>query len=468
MRRLHLAVVSISALSGLVLLTSTPDNAEALRQAEESLELPREASIALTEQTLELPPQTQAGSAEPPLATAATLPEAPASEQTGSALVAVDEALEESERLDTAHWEQLTVKSGDSLAAIFKRIGLGPRDVHEVLSAGESAQALKRIFPGDEIHYVLDDAGKLGGLRYPVDESVTLHIAREDDGYLASLEANPLETRINHARGTIDSSLFLAGKSAGLNDGLIMELAGIFGWDVDFALDIRRGDQFSVIYEELYRDGEKVRNGAIIAAEFINRDRRFRAVRYTRPDGEADYYSEDGRSMRKAFLRSPVDFRRISSRYNPNRLHPKLGIKRPHRGVDYAAATGTPIRSAGDGKIVFRGVKGGYGNVVIVQHGSRYSTLYAHMSRFARGHRVGSRVRQGQTIGYVGATGLATGPHLHYEFRVDGVHRNPLTVKLPEAEPIPEHLRADFETQVSPLLAQLNVINGTELASTGD
>src|SRR5690606_5208933 len=182
---------------------------------------------------------------------------------------------------------------------------------------------------------------------------------------------------------TIDSSLYAAGKTAGLSDALIMQMADIFGWDVDFALDIRAGDRFSLLFEELYRNGEKVRDGSIVAAEFVNRGRTFRAVSFVDDEGNREFYSLDVKSMRKAFLRSPVDFRRISSGFNPNRLHPKLGVRRPHRGVDYAAATGTPIRAAGDGKIIHHGSTAGYGRTIIIQHGSKYSTTYAHMSPYA-------------------------------------------------------------------------------------
>jgi murein DD-endopeptidase MepM/ murein hydrolase activator NlpD len=243
-----------------------------------------------------------------------------------------------------------------------------------------------------------------------------------------------------------------------------MQLAGVFGWDIDFALDIRAGDRFAVLYEERYIEGKKLGDGDILAAEFINNGRTFQAVKYTDPAGHSDYYSLDGRSMRKAFLRSPVDFRRISSRFRSERYHPVLGVKRPHRGVDYAAAIGTPIKAAGDGKIAFVGTKGGYGRTVIVQHGGTYSTLYGHLSRYNRSARVGARVRQGQVIGYVGKTGIATGPHLHYEFRVNGVHRNPLTVKLPNASPIGTAYKADFDSHASGMLARLAIIDQVQVA----
>jgi len=260
--------------------------------------------------------------------------------------------------------------------------------------------------------------------------------------------------------------LFIAAQKAGLPDNLTMQLADIFGWDIDFALDIREGDQFTILYEEFYLDGEKIKNGRILAAEFVNSGKVFQAVRYAAPGKDADYYSLDGKSMRKAFLRTPVDYRRISSRFTLGRKHPILNTIRAHKGVDYAASTGTPIRVTGNGKIIFRGTKGGYGNTIIVQHANKYSTLYAHMSRYKGGLRKGSRVKQGQIIGYVGSTGLATGPHLHYEFRVNNVHRDPLRVKLPGAPPLDKKYLADFKSESAALIAQLDTIRSVQVASS--
>jgi murein DD-endopeptidase MepM/ murein hydrolase activator NlpD len=255
--------------------------------------------------------------------------------------------------------------------------------------------------------------------------------------------------------GVIDSSLFEAVAKAGAHDQTALALAEIFGWDIDFVLDIQRGDSFTVTYEQLQQDGSYVGDGAILAASFVNQGHEFRAVRYVAPDGTAAYFSPEGRSLRKAFLRAPVEFSRVSSRFNLARKHPVLNTIRAHKGVDYAAPTGTPVRAAGDGRIRFRGGKGGYGNVVEIDHANGVTTVYGHMSRFAKGQAVRSRVTQGEVIGYVGMTGLATGPHLHYEYRVRGVFKNPQTVDLPAAEPIDASLRADFERQSAPLLAAL-------------
>ena len=268
-----------------------------------------------------------------------------------------------------------------------------------------------------------------------------------------------------HASAVIDNSLFQAAQEAGLSDSLTMELAGIFAWDIDFALDIRKGDEFTVLYEEQYLDGENIGEDSIIAAEFINRGEKHHAIRYTDESGNTDYYALDGKSMRKTFLRTPVEFSRISSRFSLGRKHPILNKIRAHKGVDYAAARGTPIKTTGNGKIAFLGKKGGYGNTIVIQQGSHYSTLYAHMSKFRSGLKTGSHVKQGQTIGYVGSTGLATGPHLHYEFRIDGVHRNPLTVKLPGAQPLAKQYRDDFDRKAEALLAQLDTVRSVQVAS---
>ncbi len=356
-------------------------------------------------------------------------------------------------------WRVVKVRSGDSLSLIFGRNGFSARELHEIMGLGSETRALTRIHPGKEIKFLADDAGRLEALVYDVSESRTLQVRRGPDGYAAQVVEHEIEARIAQSSGVINDSLFLTASRAGLSDNLTMELAGIFGWDIDFSLDIRENDRFAVIYEELYLHGEKLRDGRILAAEFVNRGKIHRAIRYTDADNRSDFYNPDGDSMRKAFLRSPVDFTRVSSRFNLNRRHPLLNTIRAHRGVDYAAPSGTPIRVTGDGKIVSRGVNGGYGKTVVVQHGSRYSTLYAHLSNYARGLQPGQSVKQGQVIGYVGMTGLATGPHLHYEFQVDGVHRDPLRVKLPDASPLSAKYMEDFRSYARPLLAQLDVMD---------
>ncbi|MDT8387771.1 MAG: peptidoglycan DD-metalloendopeptidase family protein [Thiogranum sp.] len=354
-------------------------------------------------------------------------------------------------------WHELTVGSGDSLARIFARQGLSARQLHDVLATGDVAKKLTKIYPGQKLRVRTTDEDGLLELLYEIDAMNQVQVMREEDGYRVELIERAPERRAVHAAGQINDSLFLAAQRSDLPDNITMELAGIFGWDIDFALDIRKGDSFAVIYEELYLDGDRVGTGNILAAEFINNDKIHKAVRYSAEQDRADYYDPTGRSMRKTFLRTPVAFSRISSGFSTGRRHPVLNTIRAHKGVDYAAPTGTPVKATGNGKVALRGRKGGYGNTVVIQHGSSYSTLYAHLSRFAPGLKNGSRVRQGQVVGYVGSTGLATGPHLHYEFHVNGVHRNPLTVKLPDAAPLPEQYRDQFKLETETLLAQLEL-----------
>lgn len=437
-KRLHKhhfhALLAISAIIGLIALASPTHEAEANRPAESELTAPVKPAGPLTF-TLSLPDIEESTDAlASPLSTQSV-----------------------------RQWKEVKVKRGDNLSLIFNRLGIPVKQMFALLEA-DSDKRLKRLRPEQTLRFVM--AGdELQGLEYQLDQTHKLIFERGDSGYSVAQDTQDIEIRYKHTNGTIENSLYVAGLQSGLNDNTIMELVGIFGWDIDFALDIRKGDSFSLIYEEHYLNGEKLRNGHIIAAEFVNQGRTYRAVRYTDPDGNSNYFSPDGHSMRKAFLRSPVDFRRISSRFTKSRWHPVLGKKRPHRGVDYAAAIGTPIKASGDGKIIFRGKKGGYGKTIILSHGGKYTTLYAHMSRYKRGLKTGSRVKQGQIIGYVGKSGLATGPHLHYEFRINGVHRNPLTVKFPNASPIKAAYKDDFLQKSGPLLAQLDLYKQIRLAS---
>lgn len=360
-------------------------------------------------------------------------------------------------------YKTIEVKKGDTLTHVFKRAGLKLSQVNYITQAGKEGKKLTRLTPGEKFEIASSDEGELLHLVYHKDKTNKYVLNKHADGFTIDHEAREYDRRVTHTTGTIKTSLFEAAVEAGLSDNVTMDLAHIFGWDIDFALDIRKGDQFVVMYEELYLDGERVGNGNILAAEFTNRGKSYKAVRYTDDNGNSNYYAEDGKSMRKAFLRTPVDFTRISSRFG-NRYHPTLKRKKKHHGVDYAAPRGTPIKAAGDGKIVWRARKGGYGKTVIIKHGTKYSTLYAHMNSYNRKARKGSYVKQGQVIGYVGTTGRSTGPHLHYEFRVNGVHRNPLTVKLPDAESIKKKYKSDFLQKSRPLLAQLDLIKNTSVA----
>lgn len=356
----------------------------------------------------------------------------------------------------------LVVERGDSLEQLFRRNGLDLSDLAAIVALPDAGTSLKLLKPGDEIRIRHDD-GDVLALTRELDAIDLLSVTREDGEYTAETIKREVDVETTTAHGVIETSLFEAAADAGMADQLTMSMAGIFQWDIDFILDVRRGDEFTVVYEELWRDGEKLRNGRIIAAEFVNRGRAVRAARYETPDGRGDYYTPEGRSVRKAFIRAPVSFTRVSANFNPNRRHPILNTIRAHRGVDYAAPTGTPVKAAGDGTVEARGTNGGYGNRVVLRHGGNITTLYAHLSRYGN-HGVGSRVEQGDIIGYVGQSGLATGPHLHYEYRVNGTHRNPRTVSLPPADPVPAEHVADFREQTAALWRRLDTERELRLA----
>jgi murein DD-endopeptidase MepM/ murein hydrolase activator NlpD len=358
----------------------------------------------------------------------------------------------------------LTVGRGDTMEKLFRKNSLDVGHLMQIAQIDEAEQRFRRIKPGDVFEVEHED-GQIFSIYSKLDLTTALRIDRVEDNFVAQIIERPVEHRKRHAYGVIESSLFESAAQAGLSDRTIMNVAGIFAWDVDFILDIRSGDNYYVQYEEIWQDGEFVTDGEIIAAEFNNNGRQLRAVRFKDGENNTDYFTPDGDSVRKAFIRAPVDFTRISSNFNPNRRHPILNTIRAHRGVDYAAPRGTPIKAAGDGKVIFRGTKSGYGRVVILQHGGNITTLYAHMSGYAAKATLGSRVRQGQTIGYVGMTGLATANHLHYEYRLNGVHRNPRTVSLPDAEPIADKYREQFLAEAAPILEELDRFKSTQVAS---
>lgn len=355
------------------------------------------------------------------------------------------------------------IEKGENLSIIFDKMSLSAKDLYKITHANDLGKQFAHLKTGKTLVAKTDNDGQLIELHYPKNPIDTLIAKRQDDQFLVELISKEVENRLANAHATIHSSLFIDGKEAGLNDNLIMQLANIFAWDIDFALNLREGDQFTVVYEKHLVDGQEVDGGEIVSAEFVNQGHSYTAVRFVEADGSTGYYTPEGKSLRKAFIRTPVAFARISSRFNLRRKHPVLNRIRAHKGVDYAARTGTPVKTTGNGRIVFRGRKGGYGRTIIVKHGQKYTTLYAHLSRFKKGLKTGSRVKQGQVIGYVGKSGLVTGPHLHYEFRINGKHSNPLTVKLPNSKPIDKSLLAEFKSQTTPLLAQLNKAKASHL-----
>ncbi|MBY6186518.1 peptidoglycan DD-metalloendopeptidase family protein [Marinobacter hydrocarbonoclasticus] len=345
-------------------------------------------------------------------------------------------------------WQRFEVQSGDSLARLFDRAGLSPQTLYTISKLPEAGKTLTRIMPGQMIELGFSN-GELAELRYQMDSQRTLLVNADGDGYEEQVLEKTVEKRQFFASAEITSNFWNAAVDAGLSANQIMRLAELFGWDVDFALDIRAGDHFAVLYEEDYIDGQFAGDGDILVAEFTNQGDTFKAVRYT----DGNYYDERGNAMRKAFLRAPVQFNYVSSNFNPRRLHPVTGKVRPHRGTDYVAPVGTPIMAAGDGTVIASAYNNLNGHYVFIQHSNTYVTKYLHLSK--RLVRKGQRVRQGQSIGKLGGTGRVTGAHLHYEFLVNGVHRNPRTVKLPESHPIAKSERAAFETLASERLAQL-------------
>lgn len=393
----------------------------------------------LTAITLGPDPAQPTANQEPPLAT--TLPEAEGATENATLGETID----------------VIVEKGTTLSKIFANLDLPAHELDQIVKLGDDALKLTRLRPGESITFNLSDAHELQRLSYALGHDRTLHVVRGEDGtFKSEIEEHPLEYRQTLGSGTIKSSFYQAAVDAGLPPDMVLRLADIFGWKINFLTDIQEGDRFSILYETVYKDGEPVTTGDILAASFVNNGKLFQAVRYTDKEGNTTYYTPDGKSLKRGFLRYPVDFSRISSRFSNARLHPILHEVREHKGVDFAAPTGTPIHAAADGKVSFQGWKGGYGKVVMIQHDGTYSTVYGHMSRFEPTLREGARVKQGQVIGYVGATGYATGPHLHYEFRINGVHHDPLSVALPEAQPIPANERARFLAESAQILAQMS------------
>jgi len=358
-------------------------------------------------------------------------------------------------------WQTFVIESGDNLSEIFLNVGLTDQDLFRVLDSSDVAQILNRIYPGYELGFLVSNSGELDKLQVLKNPLEGFIFIREEGGYKVEQIAKEAQILPTFKVGIIEDSLFLAGQKEQIPAAHLMEMANIFGGVIDFILDPRQGDSFSILYDEKYLDGAFVGHNDILVTQFINQGKTFTAIKYINKDGELGYYSPEGESMRKAFLRNPLDVFRISSNFNPRRRHPILNTIRAHKGTDYAAPTGTPIRATSDGRITRASRYGSFGNLVTIKHSGGFETKYAHLSRFASGISRGDRVRQGEVIGYVGATGGATGPHLHYEFLVNGVHQNPRTIldKLPKAESIHPDEMALFSEQAKKLLDQFDELS---------
>ncbi len=372
----------------------------------------------------------------------------------------------------TANWHEVTISPGDNLSVIFSESGLSPIDLHNIMQLGQNVQVLKKIIPGRKLLLDIGSPGELNALKYELDPLESLIITKDDKGF----EANNLKLKPRvfqtYRSATITGkhpSLYESGKKSGLSDNILMKLSYIFQWDISFALDLREGDTYSLLYEEDFLDGVKISDGEILSAQFSNMGSKYSAVLYQSENGDRNYYTPDGKSMRKAFLRDPVHFSRVSSRFNLKRLHPIHHRIMPHRGIDYVAPRGTPVVASGDGKVSIARQNSASGKYIVLQHGEQYTTKYLHLSKFARGIRAGKRVKQGQVIGYVGSSGWATAPHLHYEFLLNGVHRNPRTVKLPQAEPIKDTETVRFLEQTAGYVQRLESLdNSRVLASVNE
>ncbi|XOZ33240.1 peptidoglycan DD-metalloendopeptidase family protein [Halomonadaceae bacterium KBTZ08] len=353
-------------------------------------------------------------------------------------------------------WQRFTIERGDSLSSLFGQAGLNDRKMYRILNGEGKTDKLSRLRVGREVEFGFDEDGKLAMLVLHNSRTTKLKAIRKDDGFHTLEEMREPEVELAYANGEIQTSYILAANRAGLGTKIRNKLSRIFGWRVDFSRDLRKGDRFGVLYEEQYLDGEMIGYGRILAATFTNRGKTYSAALYTDANGHSDYYTPQGESLRKAFLRAPLQYQRISSHFDMNRRHPILNRTRPHEGTDFAASPGTPVKASGDGRITYVGRDGGYGKTVRIDHGNEVTTVYSHLRSYKRGLHRGESVQQGEVIAYVGMSGLATGPHLHYEYRISGQPRNPLHVSLPDAEPIPEDKMAQFHAQVNPRLARLS------------
>jgi murein DD-endopeptidase MepM/ murein hydrolase activator NlpD len=355
------------------------------------------------------------------------------------------------------------IQRGDTVASLLARLQVDDSAASQFLRNHKQAQALYQLIPGRTVRATTGADGTLVNLRY-LNAGSLLSVDRYGDAFTVKEEPAQLEQRVLMTSAEIRSSLFGATDAAGLPDAVAMQIADIFSTDIDFHRDLRKGDRFSVVYEVFYHRGEPVRTGRVLAAEFINQGKAYQAVYFSYAENQGGYYTPEGKNLRKQFLRSPLEFSRITSGFTNARFHPVLQAWRAHKGIDYGAPTGTRVKATGDGVVEIAGRQGGYGNVIVLRHQSKHTTWYGHLSGFAKGMRKGKRVAQGDVIGYVGATGLATGPHLHYEFRISNVHQNPLRVAMPAAPPITPEQKPKFEQAAQPYAQRLALLRTTNLA----
>lgn len=362
-------------------------------------------------------------------------------------------------------WHEERIQRGDSISTLLDRLNVNDEDIAGFLQSAKDSKSLRQLIPGRIVRAETDAEGNLLALQYVSSSESMLKVEKQNGEFKVSDMMVPLETRVLMKSAEIKSSLFGAADAANIPDSVAMQLTDIFSSDIDFHRDLQKGDKFTVVYESFYNKGELIKTGRVLAAEFVNDGKSHRAVYFQDHEGRGGYYTPEGKNLRKAFLRSPLEFSRITSGFTGARFHPVLKEWRAHKGVDYGAPIGTRVKAVAEGTVAFIGKQGGYGNLIVLQHQGQYSTAYGHLSAFSKNLRKGSKVSQGDIVGYVGKTGLATGPHLHYEFRVAGVQRNPLSIAMPNAFPVAAQYKADFSMVASDLATRLNLLKNTNLAS---
>jgi len=390
-----------------------------------------------------------------------------ATENIASETVVEALALPEAQPTDSGtfdFWREERIGRGETLPSLLQKLGINTEDRQAFIVAARQSKSIDHLIPGRSVLARVSSSGRLLLLRYLASDTTLVSVNRINESFQTTQQTIQPEMRPVMRSGAIQGSLFGATDAAEVPDRIASEMAETFSGDIDFHKDLRRGDHFSVVYEAFYFNGQLVKTGRLLAAEFVNQDKAYRAVYFKDPQGHDGYYNADGQSLKRAFLKSPMPFNRISSGFSLARLHPVLQVMRAHKGVDYAAPVGTPVRAVADSIVSFVGKQGGYGNLVVLNHQAPYSTAYGHLSAYGKGIKRGGKIRQGQVVGYVGATGLATGPHLHYEFRINGDQRNPLALKLPTSYPLDSRYKALFAAQAQPLTARLNLLRNTNLS----
>jgi murein DD-endopeptidase MepM/ murein hydrolase activator NlpD len=361
-------------------------------------------------------------------------------------------------------WHTERMQRGDTADELLRRLGVEDAAASAYLRTSAETASFRKLAANKEVQAETSPTGELATLRYPGEDGAQIVIEKQGDTFKSKTLPALLEKRLFARSAEITSSLYAATDTADVPETVANQLAELFGGDIDFHHDLRKGDKFTVVYEMLYSNGTPLRAGRIQAAEFVNQGRAYRAVYFQSDAQRGDYYTPEGKSVRKAFLRSPIEFSRVSSGFSSSRFHPVLNKWRAHRGTDFAAPTGTRVKATADGAVALVGKQSGYGNVVMINHQGRFTTVYGHLSAFAKGLRQGQRVSQGEVVGYVGMTGLATGPHLHYEFRIDGQQRDPLRVALPDASPVGSADKAAFQSVADDLIARLGLLRNANLA----